>query len=87
MQALRTLQGDREVPPEFRVWISLNQVHDGTAIWLEKKFNIPDAGKWETEIVFSVPLAGEVAPDADGFPGLILFECTPLEGVDDELER
>ncbi|KAL1743208.1 SAC3/GANP/Nin1/mts3/eIF-3 p25 family-domain-containing protein, partial [Schizophyllum fasciatum] len=87
LQALRAQQEGHFVPPEFRIWLSLNQIHDGTAIWLEKKFNMPDSGKWETETVFSVPLDGSVASDASGYPGLIVFECTPLEGLEDELER
>ncbi|KAJ7430961.1 hypothetical protein B0H11DRAFT_1679179, partial [Mycena galericulata] len=46
-------------------------------------------GQWETETVFSIPVIPKRTADtpSDGYPGVIVFECTPLEGVDDELER
>jgi len=63
----------------------MNPENDGTAIWLEHKFNVPISGQWESENVYSIPLShlGTILPS----PGLIVFECTPLEGVTDDLER
>jgi nuclear mRNA export protein SAC3 len=64
----------------------LNPDSDATAIWLEKKFSVPDSGTWVDESVFSIPLFPSAA-ETDGYPGLIIFECTPLEGIRDDLER
>ncbi|KAJ7847838.1 hypothetical protein B0H14DRAFT_2260240, partial [Mycena olivaceomarginata] len=51
-------------------------------------------GQWEPGNMFSIPVASKppllLIPDsttAEGYPGVIVFECTPLEGVEDELER
>lgn len=63
----------------------MNPDNDQTAIWLEKKFDVPHSGKWESETVFTVLIPDNPSPEV--FPGLIVFECTPLEGVDDEIER
>ncbi|KAJ7151013.1 hypothetical protein C8R46DRAFT_1123015 [Mycena filopes] len=72
--------------PFWRVWLSLNPESDATAIWLECKFDVPGSGgQWETETVFSIPVAAK--PPPEGYPGVIMFECTPLEGVEDDLER
>ncbi|KAJ7615024.1 SAC3 domain-containing protein [Mycena polygramma] len=71
----------------WRIWLSLNPESDATAIWLECKFDVPGSGgKWETETVFSIPPLN-ATPSQDGYPGVIVFECTPLEGVEDDLER
>jgi hypothetical protein len=47
---------------------------------------VPASGQWESDNVFAIPLSPN---DATSFssPGVIIFECTPLEGVTDELER
>ncbi|KAJ6571869.1 hypothetical protein B0H19DRAFT_1131654 [Mycena capillaripes] len=76
----------------WRIWLSLNPESDATAIWLECKFDVPNSGgKWETETVFSIPVMSAPQPNSasslDGYPGVIVFECTPLEGVEDDLER
>jgi len=69
----------------WRLWVSFNPAIDSTAIWLQKKFSVPESGNWLGDSVFSIPLVdGEDA--RAGSPGVIVFECTPLE-VDDELER
>ncbi|KAF7300705.1 Nuclear export factor [Mycena chlorophos] len=76
--------------PFWRLWLSLNPEHDATAIWLETKFDVQGSyaagGKWETESVFSIPAVPN-PPVPEQYPGLIVFECTPLEGVSDDLER
>ncbi|KAJ7039915.1 hypothetical protein C8F04DRAFT_1085319 [Mycena alexandri] len=72
----------------WRIWLSLNPESDATAIWLECKFDVPGSGgQWETETVFSIPVASKPPITAEGYPGVIMFECTPLEGVEDDLER
>ncbi|KAF7326366.1 Nuclear export factor [Mycena venus] len=77
----------------WRIWLSLNPESDATAIWLECKFDVPGSGgQWETETVFSIPVMSKPPPHnpdsaAEGYPGVIVFECTPLAGVKDELER
>lgn len=63
----------------------MNPENDRTAIWLEQKFDVPESGTWESEVVFSIPIPPN--PTREGFPGLIVFECTPLEEVADEIER
>ena len=63
----------------------MNPNNDKTAIWLEKKFNVPESGKWASETVFSVPVS--TSPASKAYPGLIVFECTPLDEVDDEIEK
>lgn len=65
----------------------MNPESDATAIWLEQKFDVPDSGNWESDSVFSMPLAKGEASRSQGSPGVIVFECTPLEGVQDEIER
>ncbi|KAJ7336454.1 SAC3 domain-containing protein [Mycena albidolilacea] len=79
----------------WRIWLSLNPESDATAIWLECKFDVPGSGgQWEPGNVFSIPVASKPPPlpipdstTAEGYPGVVVFECTPLEGVEDELER
>ncbi|KAF9809634.1 hypothetical protein IEO21_07326 [Rhodonia placenta] len=73
---------------QWRTWLSLNPENDGTAIWLEHKFDVPSSGSWDSETVFSIP----AIPDPKGVrsrgsPGLIVFERTPLEDLPDEIER
>jgi nuclear mRNA export protein SAC3 len=73
---------------QWHVWLSTNPENDGTAIWLERKFDIPSSGRWVSDSVFSMSLSpADVSPPSTKSPGLIIFECTPLEGLNDELER
>ena len=77
-------------PAQWRVWLSTNTdgAHDGTAIWLETKFGVPEAGEWHSESVFSIPVLPKYeGPPSPGAPGLIVFERTPMDNVDDVLER
>lgn len=71
--------------PEWTLWLSLNTENDNTAIWLEHKFDVPASGEWLSENVFSIPAFKK--PKGKDSPGLIVFERTPLEGVEDEIER
>lgn len=71
--------------PAWRLWLSMNPDSDATAIWLERKFDVPESGHWVSEIIFSISPTKD--PTALDFPGLIVFECSPLEGVVDDLER
>lgn len=70
----------------WSIWLSMNPESDGTAIWLERKFDVPASGAWASEAVFSIPLAAG-GPGTAGYPGLIVFEATPLGDVSDELEK
>lgn len=69
----------------------MNPDNDGTAIWLERKFDVPSSGRWVSENVFSMGLSptnpSSSSSSSVESPGLIIFECTPLEGLDDDLER
>ncbi|KAH9987627.1 hypothetical protein BJV74DRAFT_494229 [Russula compacta] len=83
LAALRTHVGN-PAPFDYCLWLSLNPENDGTAIWVERKFDMPNSGAWVSERVFSIPLA-HGAPSHS--PGLVVFECSPLHGVDDEIEK
>ncbi|KAI8969536.1 SAC3/GANP/Nin1/mts3/eIF-3 p25 family-domain-containing protein [Trametes punicea] len=72
--------------PEWCIWLSTNSVNDKTAIWLEHKFDVPASGHWVSENVFCIPTF-DSSKEGQGSPGLIIFERTPLENVDDEIER
>lgn len=72
-------------PPGWQIWLSMNPESDATAIWLERKFDVPASGLWNTENIFAIPLKS--SGDSPNSPGVIVFECTPLEGVMDEIER
>lgn len=75
------------LPSNWLVWLSINQDNDGTAIWLQRKFDIPSSGTWLSDIVFQIGPAASTIDAEDGAPGLIIFECTPFEDLDDELEK
>ncbi|KAJ7669015.1 hypothetical protein B0H17DRAFT_1162276 [Mycena rosella] len=90
LQTTRALLKSKSAKPPssalWRLWLSLNPESDATAIWLECKFDVPGSGgRWETETVFSIPVVSKPVPE--GYPGIIVFECTPLAGVEDDLER
>ncbi|KAL5500924.1 SAC3 [Sanghuangporus vaninii] len=74
-----------EIPSNWGTWLCMNSSNDKTAIWLEQKFDVPQSGSWESESVFAIPISTEPSPTV--FPAMIVFECTPLEEVDDEIER
>jgi hypothetical protein len=83
LAALRAHVGN-PAPFDYCLWLSLNPENDGTAIWVERKFDVPNSGAWVSERVFSIPLAPHAAAHS---PGLVVFECSPLHGVDDEIEK
>ncbi|KAF8962842.1 SAC3/GANP/Nin1/mts3/eIF-3 p25 family-domain-containing protein [Flammula alnicola] len=70
----------------WHIWLSMNPESDATAIWLERKFDVPESGSWASESVFSIPLSSASGITA-GYPGIIVFECTPLGDVADDLEK
>lgn len=63
----------------------MNPEVDATAIWLERKFDVPASGQWGPENIFSIPVGP--TENSQASPGVIVFERTPLEGVTDEIER
>lgn len=65
----------------------MNPESDATAIWMERKFDVPVSGQWISELVYSIPLSPVKEPEAFNNPGVIVFECTPLEDVTDDIER
>lgn len=69
----------------WQIWLSMNPEMDGTAIWLERKFDVPASGQWISDIIFSIPFASSRFSQVS--PGLIVFERTPLEGITDDIER
>ncbi|PFH53647.1 hypothetical protein AMATHDRAFT_1283 [Amanita thiersii Skay4041] len=82
------LQGKVNViPASWQVWLSTNPDSDATAIWLERKFDIPNSGHWISENIFSIPLAHCHGASKVDFPGIIVFECTPVQNVGDDIER
>ena len=70
---------------DWCLWVSMNTENDNTAVWVERKFDVPASGYWVSENVFSIPAFEK--PEGQGSPGLIVFERTPLDGIDDEIER
>ena len=73
----------------WQIWLSMNPEYDATAIWLERKFDVPASGSWVSDSIFAIPLLSEVpnTTKVSGSPGVIVFECTPLGDVTDTLER
>jgi len=65
----------------------MNPDSDATAIWLERKFDVPASGSWASESVFSIPISSVDGPPTSGYPGLIVFECSPLGDITDDLEK
>jgi hypothetical protein len=65
-------------PAAWEVWLSLNPKNDNTAVWVEKKFDMPMSGDWVSETVFAIREGDHDHP----CPGLLFFECTPGEGHD-----
>ena len=67
----------------------MNPESDATAIWLDRKFDIPASGSWMSDSIFAIPLSSEVSSGSilSGSPGVIVFECTPLGDVADNLEK
>ena len=77
-----------EYPPHWRIWLSTNAETDGTAIWLEHKFDVPNSGEWVSEKVFSIPVVPKKRhPPSPGSPALIVFERTPVESLEDDIEK
>ncbi|KAK0465836.1 SAC3 domain-containing protein [Armillaria novae-zelandiae] len=87
LQLIRDHVKLQQSPSEWQIWLSLNPDSDPTAIWLERKFDAPASGRWMGENVFSIPLKPSGAQFGLASPGVIIFECTPLEGITDDLER
>ena len=84
LRALRRHIGEQ--PFDWALWLSVNDndSEEATATWVQKKFDVPESGAWRDSNVFSVPLT----PHAEAAsPGLIVFECTPANGVDDIEKR
>lgn len=75
------------VPESWSAWLSLNQDNDGTAIWLELKFDVPESGSWRDVRIFQIPVVPQRCNDTAVYPGIIIFERTPISEVDDPLER
>ena len=67
----------------------MNPESDATAIWLDRKFDVPASGSWVSDSIFAIPLSSEVSNGSilSSSPGVIVFECTPLGDVADNLEK
>lgn len=85
--AVKDAVADDNYPAEWRIWLSMNTENDGTAIWLERKFDVPESGEWISDGVFSVSLLPEFQGTPNSCPGLIVFERTPAGDLDDVLEK
>ncbi|KAG2155297.1 SAC3/GANP/Nin1/mts3/eIF-3 p25 family-domain-containing protein [Suillus bovinus] len=77
----------RNIPENWSAWLSLNQDNDGTAIWLELKFDVPDSGNWKDASIFQIPVMPQSHNNRALYPGIIIFERTPIGEVEDRLER
>ena len=85
-RSLRERFGKENLPPNWVIWLSINQDNDGTAIWLQRKFDVPSSGTWFSDKIFQIGAATSTARAGGRSPGLIIFECTPFEDLEDELE-
>ena len=85
LERLKTRLEPGDELEDWCLWVSTNTDNDNTAVWVERKFDVPSSGYWVSETVFSIPAFSK--PEGQGSPGLIVFERTPLEEVDDEIER
>ncbi|KZT30237.1 hypothetical protein NEOLEDRAFT_1054522 [Neolentinus lepideus HHB14362 ss-1] len=65
----------------------MNPDVDSTAIWVQQKFNVPDSGRWRSETSFEIPYSQAQASSSSSAPALLVFECTPIADVEDDLER
>ncbi|KAI6024208.1 hypothetical protein EDC04DRAFT_2725458 [Pisolithus marmoratus] len=70
------------LPANWAAWLSLNQENDGTAIWLEQKFDVPESGKWKTGDVFEMAISRSHTDVGRLYPGAIIFERTPMSSAD-----
>ncbi|KIO02581.1 hypothetical protein M404DRAFT_147482 [Pisolithus tinctorius Marx 270] len=70
------------LPANWVAWLSLNEENDGTAIWLEQKFDVPESGKWKTGNVFEMPISRSHTDAGSFYPGVIIFERTPMSSTD-----
>jgi hypothetical protein len=107
LSIIRTLvQAKMKTRRPWNVWLSLNPESDSSAIWLERKFDVPKSGRWASESIFEIPLFPDLDASHDTqkakvngkgkekskvkedlSTGLIVFECTPTDHVEDELEK
>ncbi len=87
----------------WSMWLSLNPESDSSAIWLERKFDVPKSGRWASETTFEIPLFPDQDPShnnekkkngkekekakEDWNTGLIIFECTPMDHIQDDIEK
>lgn len=88
----------------WNMWLSLNPESDSSAIWLERKFDVPRSGRWVSETIFEIPLFSDLGlscdreePKKNGKEkekakddwntGLIIFECTPMDRIQDDIEK
>ena len=81
---------DQRYPAEWHIWLSLNSENDGTAIWLEHKFDVPESGGWISESIFSIPIESDTRERCSltsGSPGLVVFERTPTGDLEDLIEK
>ncbi|KAF8621366.1 hypothetical protein AX15_007833 [Amanita polypyramis BW_CC] len=88
LQALMSHVGEktRTIPSSWQIWLSTNPDSDATAIWMERKFDVPDSGHWVSDTIFSIPIS-QGRDALKGFPGVIVFELTPVQNVKDDIER
>lgn len=86
-RSLRERHRKENLPSNWFIWLSINQDNDGTAIWLQRKFDVPSSGTWLSDKIFQISSATPTVGAEGGTPGLIIFECTPFEDLDDELEK
>lgn len=50
----------------WNIWLSLNPESDSSAIWIERKFDVPKSGRWANETVFEIPVLGQGEENISG---------------------
>jgi hypothetical protein len=46
----------------WNIWLSLNPDIDSSAIWLERKFDVPKSGRWASEAIFEIAVFPDLEP-------------------------
>ncbi|KZS99776.1 uncharacterized protein LAESUDRAFT_71762 [Laetiporus sulphureus 93-53] len=73
---------------ERRLWLSMSPVHDGTAIWLEHKFDVPVSRTRDSQNTFSIPAIPKAHRSTSrGSLDFIIFERTPLDDIENDIEK
>ncbi|KIL56004.1 hypothetical protein M378DRAFT_17465 [Amanita muscaria Koide BX008] len=78
------------VPSLWQIWLSMNPNSGATAIWMERKFDVPDSGMNRDigrRSISSLYLPPQTPVAQKGSLGIVIFKCMPIQNVKDDIER